>query len=148
MDLSGLPQNTKHKLCTFYRSPNLDELATPKLTQQLVLIFAVNKEENLLCELFITRTYIKSCRYESRPESEMKTFSLWSALFYAIQLKAHYKQLDPYLVYSPSNLSPFFPLYIFFIYIFYWYTHKEDLANSVCRKRRRKNFISLFCYAV
>jgi len=61
--------------------------------------------------------------------------------FYAVQLNAHHEKLGPFSVHSPSDISTCLDLLL-------TQTSRTlitHFSNSVYRKRRKKNFISLVC---
>ena len=101
--------------------------------------FAVNDEENPLCELFITSMYtliwIQLWAWNNN-----KTASLLWQPFYAVQLNAHDKELQSHIQCSHRQMY----LRVFKKKVLLTQTNKKqrtDLANSMYRKWMRKNYI-------
>ena len=103
--------------------------------------FAINDEENPLCELFITSTYILVWIHLWAWNNN-KTASLHWQPFHAVPLNARDKELQSHIQCSHRQM------YLRVFNFLSTQTNKKqrtDLANSVYRKWRRKNYMSLFC---
>ena len=116
-------QNTSY--VSFVIASEFWQTSNNKIYVANVLQFAVNDEENPLCELFITSTYI-SIWIQLWAWNNNKTASLHWQPFYTVQLNAHDKELQSHSQCSHRQMY----LHVLIFVLFYWHRQTRNKEHT------------------